>query len=98
VEKDLKNNKLIVAKGSWSEELFTKTCVIDDIHWINKKAKLPLKCSAKTRYRQADQIGVLDKYKSSYQITFKEKQRAITSGQSAVLYQKEECLGGGIIT
>lgn len=97
VEKDIQNNKLIVAKGSWSEELFTKTCIINNIHWINKKAKLPLKCSAKTRYRQEDQIGILDKQQNSYRMLFKEKQRAITSGQSAVLYQKEECLGGGII-
>lgn len=97
VEKDLKNNKLIVAHGSWSKELFTNHCIVQDIHWINQQPKLPLKCSVKTRYRQADQIGTVNKYQNSYKIIFKAKQRAITSGQSAVLYQKEECLGGGII-
>jgi len=97
VEKDLKKNRLIVARGSWSEELFTNTCMIDDLHWINKKAKLPLKCSAKTRYRQPDQKCTVIKEKNGYKIKFPEKQRAITSGQSLVLYQKEKCLGGGVI-
>lgn len=97
VEKDLKHNKLIVGKGSWTAELFTKTCIVQDIHWINQEPQLPLKCNAKTRYRQADQAGVLKKDKGNYQMTFKEEQRAITSGQSLVLYHKNECLGGGII-
>ncbi len=97
VEKDIKNNILKVVKGSWSEELFTNYCVVKDIHWINQQAKLPLKCTAKTRYRQTDQQCTISKEKTHYKITFKEKQRAITSGQSAVLYQKEECLGGGVI-
>ena len=97
VEKDIKNNRLIVAHGSWSAELFSDNCIVKDIHWINKKAKLPLKCSIKTRYRQKDQKCTIYQEKSNYKITFKEKQRAITSGQSAVLYKGEECLGGGII-
>jgi tRNA-uridine 2-sulfurtransferase len=108
VQKDLKNNRLIVGKGSWINELFTDYCIIKDIHWINKSTQLngkygdkepkfPLECLAKTRYRQIDQKCTVIKEKNSYKITFKEKQRAITSGQSAVLYQKEECLGGGII-
>jgi len=97
VEKDIKHNKLIVTKGSWSEELFTDYCLVKEIHWINKKYKLPLKCLAKTRYRQADQKCTINKEKGNYKITFSKKQRAITSGQSLVLYKGKECLGGGVI-
>ena len=97
VKKDIKNNRLIVAKGSWSKELFKKSCIIKNMHWITEKAKLPLKCFVKTRYRQEDQKCIVYKEKNQYKIIFKEKQRAITSGQSAVLYKNNECLGGGII-
>ncbi len=97
IKKDIKKNQLIVAQGSWSEELFSKSCEITHIHWINKEAKLPLRCKIKTRYRQPDQDCKITKQDNKYLITFKNKQRAITSGQSAVLYQKEECLGGGVI-
>lgn len=97
VEKDVKNNILKVTSGSWSKELFTNYCVVKDMHWINQKPKLPLACVAKTRYRQTNQQCTIIQEKNYYKITFKEKQRAITSGQSLVLYQKEECLGGGII-
>ncbi len=97
VEKDLKNNRLIVGKGSWIDELFTDHCVVKEMHWINQESKFPLKCSVKTRYRQADQKCTVHQEKGQFKIVFAEKQRAVTSGQSAVLYQKEECLGGGII-
>jgi len=99
VEKDLKNNKLIVAYGSWSEELFSNSCEITNMHWINKEPiKYPYKCQIKTRYRQVDQDCQITKQGNKYLVKFKEKQRAITSGQSTVLYHKEECLGGGIIS
>ena len=40
VKKDLKHNKLIVAKGSWSKQLFKKSCIIKSVHWIVKPAHL----------------------------------------------------------
>lgn len=97
VEKDIKNNKLIVARGSWSEELFQKECSVNDLVWVDKEPKIPMKCSVKTRYRQENQECEIHKQKNNIKVVFKEKQRAITSGQSAVFYKKDECLGGGII-
>lgn len=97
VNKNIEKNQLIVARGSWSEELFYESCEVTNLSWIYKEAKLPLKCRVKTRYRQIDQECELIKVKNNIKIIFKEKQRAITSGQSAVFYKKDECLGGGII-
>ncbi len=97
IEKDIKNNKLIVARGSWNEELFQKQCLVTDLQWTNKKPKLPMKCSIKTRYRQENQECEIFEHDNNIKVIFKEKQRAITSGQSAVFYKKNECLGGGII-
>ena len=97
VSKNIEKNQLIVAHGSWSEELFYNSCDVTNLTWTNKEPKFPLKCSVKTRYRQEDQICELFKDKNDIKIIFKEKQRAITSGQSAVFYKKDECLGGGII-
>lgn len=97
VSKNIEKNQLIVARGSWSEELFYESCEVTDLSWTHKEAKLPLKCNIKTRYRQIDQQCELIKHKNNIRAIFKEKQRAITSGQSAVFYKKDKCLGGGII-
>ena len=70
---------------------------------------MPLKCLARIRYRQPLQkarimnyeSGIKNKtiiHNSKFIIQFKEPQRAVTPGQSAVFYNKRgEMLGGGII-
>jgi tRNA-specific 2-thiouridylase len=53
---------------------------------------------AKTRYRQADAACVLAASNAIHcELHFKQAQWAVTPGQSAVLYQGEVCLGGGVI-
>ena len=55
-------------------------------------------CNAKFRYRQDDQavsVTILDN--GDVRIDFKERQRAVTLGQYAVLYDGDICLGGGKI-
>jgi len=53
---------------------------------------------AKTRYRQADAACVLESAdQGAFELSFSLPQWAVTPGQSAVLYDGEVCLGGGII-
>jgi tRNA-specific 2-thiouridylase len=56
--------------------------------------------SAKTRYRQADSACTLTAgtNKLSFELGFPDAQWAVTPGQSAVLYDGDICLGGGIIS
>ena len=72
---------------------------VQDIDWINEQhPDLPLRCTAKTRYRQPDQKCVLTQSESGEIIvTFDDPQRAITPGQSLVIYDNDICLGGAII-
>jgi tRNA-specific 2-thiouridylase len=59
---------------------------------------VPFACSAKSRYRQQDsdcQITALDHSNAS--VEFNTPQRAVTPGQALVLYDGEQCLGGGTI-
>ncbi len=58
---------------------------------------MPLKCKAKIRYRQIDQDCTLDFINGKYQVHFDIPQRAATTGQSAVFYLDNHCLGGGVI-
>ena len=54
---------------------------------------------AKTRYRQADApCDILLASGSEIALRFPQAQWAVTPGQSAVLYQGEVCLGGGVIS
>jgi tRNA-specific 2-thiouridylase len=54
--------------------------------------------TAKTRYRQADAPCTLSKVlDSEIRVDFASPQRAVTPGQSVVLYDGEVCLGGGVI-
>jgi tRNA-specific 2-thiouridylase len=98
VEKDLMRNVLIVAQGTDHPRLYKNALRLGQIHWISGEApKLPLRCRAKTRYRQPDQDCIVSVSEGDYVVHFDQPQRAITPGQSAVLYLDDVCLGGGVI-
>lgn len=101
VDKDLDRNVLLVAQGNSHPRLFRESLHTDAIFWINGDApRLPLRCTAKIRYRQADQPCELMSTRDNAKgvtVHFDSPQRAVTPGQSIVFYDGEECLGGGVI-
>ena len=99
VEKDLKNNHLIAAQGHNHPLLLHSKLHASQLHWISETPPpLPLRCEARIRYRQHCQPCTLQSFANDHlEIKFEKPQRAITPGQSVVIYQQDECLGGGII-
>lgn len=99
VHKQLNRNVLIVVQGENHPALFASALVCTQLHWIDDHVPTkPLKCTAKTRYRQLDTPCLIKPSNNNkYQIEFEIPQRAITPGQSVVFYQEQVCLGGGII-
>jgi tRNA-specific 2-thiouridylase len=96
--KDLTRNVLIVVQGDNHPALFKDSLVAGQIHWINSPPSLPLAATAKTRYRQPDQVCRIElKAENLLHVEFEQPQRAVTPGQSIVFYQDDICLGGGII-
>lgn len=99
VDKDIKNNELIVAQGHDHPALFSDGLIAQQLHWVDRKAVTkPFTCTVKTRYRQQDiQCQVNPISEDKIEVIFAHPVAAVTPGQSAVFYQDEVCLGGGII-
>ncbi|USD19694.1 tRNA 2-thiouridine(34) synthase MnmA [Microbulbifer variabilis] len=99
VGKNLERNVLIVAQGAHHPLLYATGLVATQTHWINGAAPgESFRCQAKTRYRQPDQDCTIRVQKGgNLTVEFDEPQRAITPGQSLVLYDGEICLGGAVI-
>ncbi|MBQ1945929.1 MAG: tRNA 2-thiouridine(34) synthase MnmA [Clostridia bacterium] len=98
VDKDLKKNQLIVVQGEDHPLLYCKSARIEQLTWINEAAEVGKKYGVKTRYRQPDQKAVLTEMTDDGAIvSFADEQRAVTPGQSLVIYDGERCIGGGII-
>ncbi|SMM98114.1 tRNA-specific 2-thiouridylase MnmA [uncultured Candidatus Thioglobus sp.] len=95
-EKRLETNELVVVQGEHTL-LYHQSLSTSNTHWIGKLPKFPLKCMAKIRYRQASQDCTVIEENKQLKVIFKQKQRAITAGQSVVFYDQEVCLGGAII-
>jgi tRNA-specific 2-thiouridylase len=103
VSKNLKNNTITVASKEINKKVVysIKNIFLSEINFIGEKPKFPLKISVRIRYRQEKQkcnlltLGVNKSAK--YQVVFDKLQDAIAAGQSAVFYDDEMCLGGGII-
>ena len=98
IEKDLENNRLVVAQGEDSPKLYTTRCRASQATWIAGGAPAAsFDCTAKYRYRQPDQrVHVEAGEGGELLVTAYEPQRAVTPGQSVVLYDGEVCLGGAI--
>ncbi|UEC23147.1 tRNA 2-thiouridine(34) synthase MnmA [Pasteurella canis] len=99
VEKDLINNVLVVAQGHDNSALLSIGLTASQLHWVDRQPiRQNLRCTVKTRYRQEDipcEIQPIDD--NTIRVIFDEAQIAVTPGQSAVFYQGEVCLGGGVI-
>ena len=99
LDKDLTNNILIVGQGHEHPLMLHNTLEANQLDWCsNQTLTKSIQCRAKTRYRQADQpCHVIPLSDNRIKVVFKQQQRAITPGQSAVFYDGDVCLGGGII-
>ncbi|MBR4003332.1 MAG: tRNA 2-thiouridine(34) synthase MnmA [Clostridia bacterium] len=98
LEKDVKNNRLIVSQGE-DDKLFSSSLIATEFNWIPKTPENnKFTCFAKFRYRQPDQKVDVEIKNNKVYVYFSEKQRAVTPGQYVVLYdENENCLGGGVI-
>jgi len=99
VEKDIKNNILVVAQEHDHPLLMKQALVASQAHWIaSEPPSFPLNCQARIRHRQPLQNCTVNAIApNEFLVEFEKPQRAITPGQSVVLYQLYVCLGGGII-
>lgn len=105
VDRDFKNNRLIVTNNELDEKIFKKTMQVEVKNWIADEPKLPLEVNVKIRYRHPlvrciikSKSSVINHQSSVYEVEFIEPQKAITPGQSAVFYADDnEVLGGGTI-
>ena len=96
--KDLENNYLIAGQGHQHPLLLKKQLYATQLHWVAGTAPAEhFSCKAKIRYRQTEESCQVQIINQQAIVCFDQQQRAITSGQSIVFYDKEICLGGGII-
>ncbi|QJC54959.1 tRNA-specific 2-thiouridylase MnmA [Polaromonas vacuolata] len=102
--KDMDSNTLWVVQGHDHPWLASNSLSAQDCSWVagSPPPQGLSDLAAKTRYRQADaacdlsQIILADDIKA-ISLSFEKAQWAVTPGQSAVLYQGDVCLGGGVI-
>ncbi len=98
IGKDLEKNELIVGQGFHHDTLYSDSCLVDDVNFINlEKFEGEMKVQAKFRYRQSDNDVTIKFVGDELLVTYPQGIRAVTPGQAAVFYDGEVCLGGGFI-
>lgn len=99
VDKDLANNRLIVVQGEDSPLLYASAARCGQATFVKTPLpeNTPVRLSVKLRYRQADQPCTVTWTGDALRLCFDAPERAVTPGQSAVLYDGAVCIGGAII-
>ena len=100
VGKDMVKNEVYVSRSIDDGNLWRKELTLADVHWINQPPKDDI-YQIRVRHRSplidAEVTRVNDDAGEKVTVQLSEPQRAVAPGQSAVIYDGEECLGGGII-
>ena len=92
----MENNSVVLGLN---DDLFAKDLDVYDFNWIAyDEPPAEFRAKAKIRYGQKEQWAtVRPTGEDTVHIEFDEPQRAITSGQAAVLYDGDVVIGGGTI-
>ena len=94
VGKDMAKNEVYVSRSIDDENLWRRDIELSDIHWINQPPADGANLQVRLRHRGA----LIDATYSADTLRLASAERAVAPGQSAVLYDGDICLGGGIIT
>ncbi len=102
ISKNIQKNTIIVSNKKLETRFPTnkKEIEISDFNWIvGQELDLNKKYQARIRYRQPLQSCKIHRGRTPgvFKIIFNKEQKAVSSGQSLVLYDGDICLGGGII-
>ena len=94
--KNVEENSVVLGENS---DLFSKTLTAKDVNLISvERIDSPMRVCAKVRYNQKEQPATVEMIgENRIKVEFDEPQRAISKGQSVVLYDGEIVVGGGII-
>ncbi len=97
IGKDMPTNTVYVTDDPADLELYTKQFLIADIHWLGPKPTEGQVYQVRSRYRGGLINGLVVPAGDQYLIKLSRCDRAITPGQSAVIYSRNRVVGGGII-
>lgn len=92
--KDIPKNTIYVTTNLDDQALWTKELQLEDVHWINKGPTPSKTYKARLRYRGP----LVPCQLQGQQLLLSEAQRGLAAGQSAVIYDNDICLGGGIVS
>ena len=98
-EKDIDKNEVYVCQGINNELLFSKRLECENISWINEvDYSFPMDCRVQVRHQHTPVKCKISYKNNIFNVEFSEAIRGVAPGQSAVFYDKNICLGGGIIS
>lgn len=96
--KNIGTNTLVAVQGHDHPMLFSRQADVADVNWIGDVPIYPFQAQAKIRYQGQALCCLVSQSKGRrFTVEFEQPARAVTPGQSIVLYNDEICLGGGII-
>ena len=98
VGKDIDQNVVYVSTKLQDESMWRNTVELTNVHWIDAQVGDGEECRVRIRHRAPlvnATISMDDKGGAT--IHFSDEQRALTPGQSVVIYRDDKCLGGGIV-
>lgn len=97
VGKDMANNVVYVSRNINDDTMWRTTIDLTDIHWINDAPAAGSELQVRLRHRGALHPCTLQGSLQGLSLQLQSAERAVAAGQSAVIYQGQVCLGGGIV-
>ncbi|MDO8489286.1 MAG: tRNA 2-thiouridine(34) synthase MnmA [Candidatus Omnitrophota bacterium] len=89
-----KDNQIVVGQR---QDAYGSEFIVKEVHFLNKPFKKKIEIKVRIRYNHKETPAEVYPVKNKLKIIFKKPQFAITPGQSAVFYDRNTVLGGGII-
>lgn len=98
VGKQMARNVVIVVRGADHPALYSTMLSASEVHWVTEPPTPPFACTAQIRHRQPAQECLIERIEATrIWVRFAHAQRAVAARQAIVLYDRELCLGGGLI-
>jgi len=99
IGKDMDKNEVYVTSDLQDEHLWAQELTLTSPHWINGAPEAGKTYSVRTRYRETLQnvVAIEQLEDGNWHIQLQDEVRALTPGQSAVIYEGDRMVGGGIV-